>query len=149
MSILTPITRLVLLAAAGGIAYVGVTAAMPDKVPEIIEPGFVNIAHVEFYDKKNADGNFELYLLYDNGTEQMSLPVMNAVNGPSIGSSDYQWSNIDGDTKTRYVSEGWENLGSELKSELVVKTWNELLVESRVGILRRELADMLEMYGGK
>ena len=147
MSILTPITRLALLAAAGGIAYTGLTAAIPEKELPPVEPGYVNPGHVELYTPVNETGNVELFLEYDNGFEQNLLPIMVGLNGPSIGTSDYQWGNMDDETKEGFVQEGFRELEDVVKSDLVSESWGDVLSATKLGILRDEFDKLLEHYG--
>ena len=147
MNVLNTATKLSLTGAALAVGYffiVGGSDYFRNKTPE---PGFVNPAHVELYKPTNENGNLELFLNYENGTEKLSLPIRQGVNGPAVGSEDYQWSNMSPERKNLYVKQGWGDLPSEVKSELVETNWDSLLVESRKNILRSSLESMVENYG--
>ena len=133
MSLLTPIAKLAVIGA--GVGIIGLVAATycSGGAPALVEPGYVDPKMVELYTPKNEKGNLELYLSYADGDSKVALPIMAGPNGPAVGSADYQWNNMDADTK----------------SGLVNGSWNELNVDTRKTILRNDLEKMLETYGGQ
>ena len=146
MSVLTPITRIALICAAAGIIYMAGTTIIKNREPPTIEPGYANPSHVELYKPKNENGNTELYLTYENGTDKLSLPIKEGPQGPIVGNSDYLWNSMSEETKTRYIAEGWSGLETEIKSKLVQENWQDIQLETRKEILKTSLDKIIESY---
>ncbi len=147
MSILTPITRIALVASALGVTYAAITQVMPGRNPVQMEPGYVNPANVKFYKPKNDSGKTELYLKYEGGQGNVALPIMTGPSGPTVGSPEYNWNSFTVDKREQFTSEGWVQLKPESKSKLVAGSWGDLLVDTRKIILKGELEAMIEKYG--
>lgn len=133
MSVLTPIAKMAVIGAGVGIIGLAAAGYCSGGAQPLVEPGYVDPKTVELYTPKNEKGNLELYLSYADGDSKVSLPIMTGPNGPVVGSPDYQWNNMDAETK----------------SGLVGRSWNELNVDTRRSILRDDLEKMLETYGGQ
>ena len=133
MSVLTPIAKMAVIGAGVGIIGLAAASYCSGVAQPLVEPGYVDPKTVELYTPKNEKGNLELYLSYVDGDSKVSLPIMTGPNGPVVGSPDYQWNNMDAETK----------------SGLVGRSWNELNVDTRRSILRDDLEKMLETYGGQ
>jgi hypothetical protein len=133
MSILTPITRLAMIGGSAGIIAVTAAGLWPGGSTANVEQGYVNPNNVELYTPKNDNGNLELYLQFDDGEINRDFPIMKGPNGPIVGSANYQWDNMDAETQ----------------SGLVERTWNKLNIETRLGILRSDIEQMLETYKGE
>jgi len=134
MSILTPIIRLALLGGAAALAAPYVIGALPiNETPVSVEAGYANPEHVELHKPVNENGNLEFFLKYDDGTETTILPIMTGPNGPLVGDIDYYW----------------QSIGDEVKSRLVEESWNDLDLGMRKGVIRNELENMIENYGGE
>ena len=147
MSLLNAATKVAVIGAAAAAGYFFACGNIDYFREKTTEPGFVNPSHVELYKPTNENGNVELFLNYENGTEKLSLPIKESINGPLVGSEDYQWSNMAQEIKDAYIKDGWSGLSSEIKSELVELNWDTLLIESRKNILKTSLEGLIENYG--
>ncbi len=116
------VVRSALVAAAGGMLYVGVINPIMQRVGDsnaVVEQGYVSPKALSIQGKKNTAGNIETYLNYKSGEDTLSLPVQKGPNGPLVGSIDYWWSSIGQDSKTGLVVSEWPSVDSQAKRGII------------------------------
>ena len=131
MSLVLGLTRgAVILTAAGVLWATFGNKVGNEQVP--VEQGYADPKYVVLEKPVNEKGNQEFFLNYDNGEVKVTLPITEGEQGPIVGYPAYNWNSMSLDTK----------------AQLVESSWKELPLQTRKIILKNDLENMIDTYGG-